>query len=115
MCFVQPQVRAQEEVSFVFHTISWGVASDQTARGAVASPNEPVKTELTRQVTFAQVMLPGARGDVIARSDEIAIPPGEFRSVDFSRDSIPLSGEPSLPSRRRSETLAPIFLRWSRK
>jgi hypothetical protein len=93
LCFVQPQVHAQEEVSFVFHTISWGMVRGQTARFTVFNPNEPVKTELTRQVTLVEVMLLDARGAVIAQSDEIVIPPGEFRSVDFNRDDLSLAGD----------------------
>jgi hypothetical protein len=93
LCLVQPQVRAQEEVSFVFHSISWGMARGQTARFTIFNPNEPVKTELTRQVSFVEVMLLDARGDVIAQSDEIAIPPGAIRSVDFKRDDLPVAGE----------------------
>jgi hypothetical protein len=82
-----------EEVTFVFHTISWGMARGQAARFTIFNPNEPVKTELTRQVTFVEVMLLDARGDVIAQSDEIAIPPGAFRSVDFKRDDLPVADE----------------------
>jgi hypothetical protein len=93
LCLVQPQVRAQEEVSIVFHTISWGMARGQTARFTIFNPNEPVNTEPTRQVTFVEVMLMDARGAVIAQSDEIAIPPGEFRSVDFKRDDLPVAGD----------------------
>jgi hypothetical protein len=93
LCLVQPQVRAQEEVSLVFHTISWGMARGQTARFTIFNPSEPVNTELTRQVTFVEVMLMDARGAVIAQSDEIAIPPGEFRSVDFKRDDLAVAGE----------------------
>ena len=91
--FVHTQVRAQEEVSLVFHTISWGMARGQTARFTIFNPNEPVKTELTRQVTFVEVMLLDARGAVIAQSDEIAVPPGAFRSVDFKRADLPVAGE----------------------
>lgn len=93
LCFVQPQVRAQEQVSFVFHTISWGMVRGQTARFTVSNPDEPLKTEPTRQVTFVQVMLMDARGGVIATSDEIAIPPGAFGSVDFKREDLPVTGE----------------------
>jgi hypothetical protein len=93
LCLVQSQVHAQEEVSFVFHTISWGMVRGQTARFTMFNPNEPVKTELTRQVTFVEVMLLNARGAVIAQSDEIAIPPGAIRSVDFKRDDLPVAGE----------------------
>jgi hypothetical protein len=93
LCLVRPQVRAQEEVSLVFHTIPWGMARGQTARFTMFNPNEPVKTELTRQVTFVEVMLLDARGAVIAQSDEIAIPPGDYRSVDFKRDDLPVAGD----------------------
>jgi hypothetical protein len=93
LCLFQPKVRAQEEVSIVFHTISWGMARGQTARFTIFNPSEPVNTELTRQVTFVEVMLMDARGAVIAQSDEIAIPPGEFRSVDFKREDLPVAGE----------------------
>jgi hypothetical protein len=93
LCLLQPKVRAQEEVSLVFHTISWGMVRGQTARFTMFNPNEPVKTELTRQVSFVEVMLLDARGSVIAKSDEIAIPPGAFRSVDFKRDDLPVAGD----------------------
>ncbi|HEY9431844.1 MAG TPA: hypothetical protein VI260_10325 [Blastocatellia bacterium] len=93
LCLFQPKVRAQEEVSLVFHTISWGMARGQTARFTIFNPSEPVNTELTRQVTFVDVMLMDARDAVIAQSDEIAIPPGEFRSVDFKRDDLSLAGD----------------------
>jgi len=92
LCLVHPQVRAQEEVSLVFHTIPWGMVRGQTARFTIFNPNEPVKTELTRQVTLVEVMLLDARGAVIAQRDEIAIPPGAFRSVDFKRDDLPVTG-----------------------
>lgn len=93
LCFFQPQVRAQEEVSLVFHTIPWGMARGQTARFTIFNPSEPVQTEMTRQITLVEVMLLDARGAVIAQSDEIAIPPGAFRSVDFKRDDLPVAGE----------------------
>jgi hypothetical protein len=93
LCLVQPQVRAQEEVSLVFHTIPWGMVHGQTARLTIFNPNEPLDTEQTRQITFVEVILMDARGAVIAQSDEIAIPPGAFRSVDFKRDNLPLAGE----------------------
>jgi len=93
LCLVEPRVRAQEEVSLVFHTIPWGMARGQTARFTIFNPSEPVKTELTRQVTLVEVMLLDARGAVIAQSDEITIEPGAFRSVDFKRGNLPVAGE----------------------
>ena len=93
VCLVQPQVRAQQEASLVFHTTSWGMARGQTGRFSVFNPNEPSERERRRMVLI-QVELFDASGAVIARSDEIAIPPGEFRSVDFDRDALPVAGEP---------------------
>jgi hypothetical protein len=90
LCLIQPQVRAQEEVSVVFHTISWGMVRGQTARFTVLNLNEPSEREM-REV-FVQVTLLDARGAAIAQSNEIAIPPGSFRSVDFKRDDLPVSG-----------------------
>jgi hypothetical protein len=90
LCLIQPQVRAQEEVSRVFHTISWGMVRGQTARFTVFNPNEPSERE--RREVFVQVTMLDARGAAIAQSNEISIPPGAFRSVDFKRDDLPLSG-----------------------
>src|SRR6266498_2400514 len=90
LCLIQPQVRAQEEVSLVFHTISWGMVRDQTARFTVFNPNEPSERE--RREVFVQVTLLDARGAAIAQINEIAIPPGAFRSVDFKRDDLPVAG-----------------------
>jgi len=90
LCLIQPHVRAQEEVSLVFHTISWGMVRGQTARFTVFNPNEPSERE--RREVFVQVTLLDARGAAIAQSNEIAIPPGAFRSVDFKRDDLPVAG-----------------------
>jgi hypothetical protein len=102
LCLFQLQVRAQEEVSLVFHTISWGMGRGQTARFTVFNPNEPSERE--RRMIFVQVTLLDARGAVIAQSDEIAIPPGAFRSVDFRRADLPVAGE-------RAQTRAQIRYR----
>jgi hypothetical protein len=88
--FVLPHVRAQEEVSLVFHTISWGMVRGQTARFTVFNPHEQSERERPR-IIFVQVMLFDASGAVIATSDEIAIPPGEFGSVDFNRGDLPVA------------------------
>lgn len=68
------------------------MVSGERVRFTVGNTNEPVKTELTRQVTIVVDLL-DARGALIAQSNEVAIPPGEFRSVDFKRDDLPLAGE----------------------
>lgn len=70
----------------------FGLASGQTVRFTTFIPNDPVSTDQTRQVTFVQVLLLDASGAPIAQSDEIAVPPGESRSIDFNRDGLPLVG-----------------------
>jgi hypothetical protein len=46
------------------------------AKTESGGPNEPI----------SQLKLYDSRGDVIAESRQIEIPPGEFRSVDFNND-----------------------------
>jgi hypothetical protein len=41
-----------------------------------------------------QMRLYDEQGRVIAKSAEVAIPPGEFRTISFKRDELPLAGEP---------------------
>ena len=41
-----------------------------------------------------QMRLYNEQGRVIANSAEVAIPPGEFRTISFKRDELPLAGEP---------------------
>jgi len=67
----------------------FGIARGQTARFTT----NPGSTDQTRQVSLVKVMLLDASGAPIAQSDEIAIPPGECRSIDFNRDALPLVGE----------------------
>jgi len=108
LCFVQPHIRAQETERVTSATArpddgvviltssipSWGMGRGEKSRLTVFNPNESKKTEMTRQVAFVQTMLLDERGAVIAQSGEIAILPGQLRSFDFYRDSIPLAGEP---------------------
>src|SRR5262245_50934158 len=68
---------AQEGVSFVVHTTSWGMTDGQTARFTVLNSGE-ASTRLPPRDIFVQVTLLNARGDTIAMSDDIAVPPHEF-------------------------------------
>ena len=98
LCLFNPQVRAQQEVSFVFHTISWGMVRDQTARFNVFNSNEPSESGRPRIISI-QVTMFDASGAEIARSDDIAIPPGEFRSVDIKFDDLHITGGPRVQTR----------------
>ena len=40
-----------------------------------------------------QMKLYNEQGRIIAKSTEVVIPPGEFRTVSFKRDDLPLAGE----------------------
>jgi hypothetical protein len=67
-----------------------GLAPGQSLRASVANLNESGQRRLLR----ARIRLYGADGALIAQSDELIIPPGEFRSYDFHRSALPLAGEP---------------------
>ena len=88
---LQPSVHAKKEISIVFNTVSWGMVRGQTTRFSVSNPLELSEWERSGPVFF-QVMLVDETGAVIATSEERAVPPGEFRSVDFDRDDLPLAG-----------------------
>lgn len=91
-CLVEPQARAhEEEVRFVFHSLSWGMVRGQTVRFNVANPEQP---PLRPAMRFAQVTLMDSSGAPIASAEEIAIPPGALRSIDFGYDDLSLTGEP---------------------
>ena len=65
-------------------------------------PNEPISLQLK---------LYDARGDVIAESRQIEIPPGEFRSVDFNNDQLPAVSEPGARNQVRTRPLWGVRLR----
>jgi hypothetical protein len=67
-----------------------GLASGQSLRASLANLNDSGQREPLR----ARIRLYGADGALIAQSDELVIPPGEFRSYDFHRSALPLAGEP---------------------
>lgn len=70
-----------------------GLARGDTLRYTAFNPlkteagerNEPIRLRLK---------LYDARGNVIAESAAVEIPPGEFRFVEFNRDELPVAGEP---------------------
>lgn len=55
----------------------------------------------------SRVKLFEANGYLIAQSDELVIPSGEFRSFDFNRDALPLLGEPG--TNRAQVRIKPFF------
>lgn len=93
LCLVQTQIRAQGMTEYILIAPSVGFAGNQTLRFTLLNPNEP-DSQGGREPVRAKVKLYDASGNVIAESDEVRIPAGEFRSFDFKRSDIPLAGEP---------------------
>lgn len=121
ICFAHPQIRAQapdrkagaarpesEEITFVFHTISWGMVRGQSARVSVVNPNKPSEQDRLRTISV-QALLFDSSGAVIAKSDEIAVPPGAFRSIDFNRDDLPVTNDPGGRIQTRAEVRYKFF------
>lgn len=94
LCFVQTTVRAQGTTECVLDSAPLGLTLGQTLRFSPFNPNQRLEGHPQRQTVLVQVALRDARGNLIAHSQELALPPGEFRSIDFNRDSLHLAGEP---------------------
>ncbi|MBA3713636.1 MAG: hypothetical protein H0W76_14475 [Pyrinomonadaceae bacterium] len=95
LCFMQISVRAQYGNPRTYQIISAGtdgLARGQTLRFTLFNPNVAGLQD-EHETVRAQAKLSDERGNVIAESDEVAIPAGEFRSFDFHRNDIPLAGE----------------------
>ena len=69
-----------------------GFVPGQTLRVSLFNPNPPERGSASVR---AQVRLCDATGNVLARSPEVELPPGQFRSFDFNRADLPLVGEPN--------------------
>lgn len=90
-----------------------GLAHGQTLRFSVLNPHEPERTERRSAPVRARVRLYDAQGNIIAQSEEVIIPPGQFRSFDFNRSEMPLAGEPGtgrLQVRAEIEISSPTFV-----
>jgi hypothetical protein len=66
-----------------------GIVRGQTLRATLSNP----KSSGLDYVPL-RVKLFDADGTLIAQSQDLVIPPGEFRSFDFNRDALHLPGEP---------------------
>lgn len=73
-----------------FISSSIGLVSGQTLRISVVNPNAP---ERGGEPVRAQTCIYDSTGRLIAKTEETSIPAGQFRSFDFNRDDLPLSGE----------------------
>jgi hypothetical protein len=89
----QPLHPNEDEIIPLTLSVLAGLARGQTMRFTLFNPGEPDSQLSPRTPLRAQVKLFDAEGRVIAESEEVAIPPGAFRSFDFNRRDIPLAGE----------------------
>jgi hypothetical protein len=72
-----------------------GFVPGEILRITVSDPGTDEPRESRGEAARAQVKLLDALGNQIAESTEFSIPPNGFHSVEFRRESIPLSGESS--------------------
>ena len=72
-----------------------GFVPGERIRVTVSDPNSEEPPESQTDLARGQVKLFDRLGNQIAQSTEFSIPHNGFHSVEFSRESIPLSGEPS--------------------
>jgi hypothetical protein len=70
-----------------------GLARGDTLRYTAFNPLKTESGERNEPIRL-RLKLYDARGDVIAESTALEIPPGEFRFVEFNRDDLPVAGEP---------------------
>jgi len=96
-CLFQVAVRAQSppETETIVKGRSFviGLVSGEVLRYSAFNPSETDADKPTEPLSL-QLKLYDAHGSLIATSPKLVIPPGEFRWIEFDRDSLPISGEP---------------------
>jgi len=70
-----------------------GLVSGEVLRYSAFNPSETEAGKPNEPLSL-QLKLYDDHGSLIATSPKIVIPPGEFRWVEFDRDTLPISGEP---------------------
>jgi hypothetical protein len=90
----QAQTRGERnEIIVNGQTVPVGLIQGETLRFTAFNPSETDSGQPNEPISL-QMKLCDSHGAVIAVSPKVMIPPGEFRSVDFNRDDLPISGEP---------------------
>jgi hypothetical protein len=92
-----PPSRGGEDIISLPDDIVIGFARDQRVRLTLTNPPPNAReagSEAQREPVNAHVKFFDENGNLIAQSDELIIPPGEFRSVDLNRAALNLPGEP---------------------
>src|SRR5215813_13994345 len=97
LCLFQVAVSAQSppETETIVKGRSFviGLVSGEVLRYSAFNPAETDTGKPTEPLSL-QLKLYDAHGTLVATSPKIVIPPGEFRWIEFDRDTLPISGEP---------------------
>jgi hypothetical protein len=86
--------------------IIMGIVPGQTLRVTLFNPPSS-ESEAQSEPVGAHVKIFDGSGNLITQSQELVIPPGEFRSFDFNRFALSLSGEPG--TNRAQARIKPFF------
>src|SRR5262245_20059981 len=70
-----------------------GLIQGETLRFTAFNPSETDDGKANEPISL-QLKLYDKNGTEIATSPKVVIPPGEFRWVEFNRDTLSISGEP---------------------
>jgi len=92
-----PPSRGGEESISLPEDVIVDFGRDQRVRVTLTNPppyGSGAGSEARRKHVRARVKFFDESGNLIAQSDELVIPPGEFRSADLNRDALPSPGEP---------------------
>jgi len=97
LCLFQVAVSAQSppetETIVKGRSFVLGLVSGEVLRYSAFNPSETDAGKPNEPLSL-QLKLYDAHGALVATSPKIVIPPGEFRWIEFDRDTLPISGEP---------------------
>lgn len=90
---INAQSPAETETLVNGQPVVLGLVSGEVLRYSAFNPSETEAGKPNEPLSL-QLKLYDAHGSLVATSPKIVIPPGEFRWVEFDRDTLPISGEP---------------------
>ncbi len=90
----QPFFAEPDSSSIIVRSAPFGLARGQSLRVTGVNPAEPGAPAPDGRKYKMLVAVLIADGTVVAQSEELTVERGEFRSFDFDRDDLQLTGEP---------------------
>ena len=87
------QSRQVDEITVVGESTLVGLAHGEVMRFTAFNPRETESGARNESIRMRLTLL-NPDGTPIIESPELRIPPGEFRSINFNRDELPVAGEP---------------------